>query len=88
MGRRIVYLAESSAGAVVEVLFTWNLEEDEVSRSHTLLHVSVPEHLATEHPPEHNKFPAQSLHADAETIQVIESTRAEFDFRLLKHLRG
>jgi RES domain-containing protein len=28
------------------------------------------------------------LHRDAEFIQIVDSTRAEFDSRLLKHLRG
>jgi hypothetical protein len=28
------------------------------------------------------------LHRDAELIQIVDSMRAEFDSRLLKHLRG
>ena len=44
-GRRIVYLAESPAGALVEALVHLELEEDDLPRSYTLLRVRVPESL-------------------------------------------
>lgn len=125
-GRRIVYLAESPAGALVEVLVHLELEEEELPRSYTLLRVRVPEDLATEQIrvppgetwkanhdlsrqlgdawlvsritalarvpsailPNTTNFLLNPLHPDAERIQIIESTPAEFDPRLLKHLRS
>lgn len=125
-GRRIVYLAESPAGAMVEVLVHLELEEEELPRSYILLRVKVPENLATEQIsvpsgeawkadhdlsrqlgdawlvsrttalaqvpsailPNTTNFLLNPLHAEAERIQIIESTRAEFDPRLLKHLRS
>jgi len=47
-GRRIVYLAESPAGAMIEVLVHLELEEDELPHSYTLLRVEVPKDLAIE----------------------------------------
>ena len=47
-GRRIVYLAESPAGALVEVLVHLELEEEELPQSYTLLRVTVPANVATE----------------------------------------
>jgi RES domain-containing protein len=45
-GRRIVYLAESPAGAMIEVLVHLELEEDELPPSYTLLQVGVPADVA------------------------------------------
>lgn len=45
-GRRIVYLAESPAGAMVEVLFHLELEEAELPQAYTLLEVTMPANLA------------------------------------------
>jgi RES domain-containing protein len=47
-GSRIVYLAESPAGAMIEVLVHLELEEEELPRSYTLLKVEVPEGIAIE----------------------------------------
>ncbi|HMF54335.1 MAG TPA: RES family NAD+ phosphorylase [Edaphobacter sp.] len=47
-GQPIVYLAESPAGAMVEVLVHLELEEDELPPSYTLLRVVVPDNLAVE----------------------------------------
>jgi RES domain-containing protein len=47
-GRPIVYLAESPAGAMVEVLVHLELEEDELPRPYTLLCVEVPNDIAIE----------------------------------------
>ncbi len=47
-GSRIVYLAESPAGAMIEVLVHLELEEDKLPRSYTLLKVEVPEGIAIE----------------------------------------
>lgn len=47
-GRPIVYLAESPAGAMLEVLVHLELEEDEMPRSYTLLRVEVPGDLGIE----------------------------------------
>lgn len=126
VGRRIVYLAESPAGAMVEILVYLELEEDDLPRSYTLLLVRVPEDLSTEQvsvPPgdawkaDHDlsrqlgdgwfisrttalaRVPSailpnttnvllNPLHPDAERIRILESTRAELNPRLLKHLRG
>ena len=47
-GRPIVYLAESPAGAMLEILVHLELEEDEMPRSYTLLRVEVPGDLGIE----------------------------------------
>jgi RES domain-containing protein len=47
-GRPIVYLAESPAGAMIEVLVHLELEEDELPRSYSLLQVEVPEDVGIE----------------------------------------
>ena len=124
-GRRIVYLAESPAGAFVEVLVHLELEEEELPQSYTLLRVTVPTNVATERitvpdgeawKVDHHlsrqlgdawlasgktalaQVPSAILpnttnlllnprHPDAVSIQIAESTRAQFDPRLLKHLR-
>jgi RES domain-containing protein len=43
LGRRVVYLAESPAGALLEVLVHFNLEDEDIPKSYTLLQVSAPE---------------------------------------------
>ena len=126
MGHRIVYLAESPAGAMVEVLVHLELEEDELPLSYTLLRVRVPEELAIEEIrvpegdawktdldlsrqlgdawlvrgatalarvpsailPNTANFLLNPLHAEGQRIEIVESTRAKFDPRLLRHLRG
>jgi RES domain-containing protein len=125
VGRRIVYLAESPAGAMVEVLVHLELEDD-LPRGYTLLRVGVPDELPFEEinvpksdawKSNHNlsrslgdewlarrttalarvpsallpntwNYLLNPLHRDAELIQIVDSTRADFDSRLLKHLRG
>ena len=125
-GHRIVYLAESPAGAMIEVLVHLELEEDELPRFYTLLRVRVPEEIAIEEIqvpegeawkadldlsrqlgdewlarqttalaqvpsvilPNTANFLLNPLHAEAQRLQVAESTRAKFDPRLLKYLRG
>jgi len=125
-GSRIVYLAESPAGAMVEVLVHLELEEVELPRSYTLLHIGVPAGLAIEPLsvpvgeawktdrelsrrlgdewlvkrttalarvpsailPNTDNLLLNPLHRDAERIEIIESTRAQFDPRLLRNLRG
>jgi RES domain-containing protein len=47
-GRPIVYLAESPAGAMLEVLIHLELDEDELPPSYMLLRVGVPDDLAIE----------------------------------------
>lgn len=47
-GSRIVYLAESPAGAMVEVLVHLELEEEDLPRSYTLLRIAVPEVMVIE----------------------------------------
>jgi RES domain-containing protein len=47
-GRRIVYLAESPAGAMLEILVHLEMEENELPRRYTLLRVNVPSELAVE----------------------------------------
>ena len=124
-GRRIVYLAESPAGAMVEVLVHLELEDD-LPRGYTLLRVGVPNELPFEEInvpksdawksnhrlsrslgdewlarkktaiarlpsailPNTWNYLLNPLHRDAELIQIVDSTRAEFDPRLLKYLRG
>ena len=44
-GHRIVYLAESPAGALVEVLVHLELDEDNLPPSYTLLRVTVPDNV-------------------------------------------
>jgi RES domain-containing protein len=125
VGRRIVYLAESPAGAMIEVLVHLELEE-ELPRKYTLLRVGVPDELPLEEIsvpksdawksnhtlsrslgdewlarrttalarvpsailPNTSNYLLNPLHRDAERIQIVASMRAEFDPRLLKHLRG
>ena len=125
-GRRIAYLAESPAGALIEVLVHLELEEDELPRSYMLFRVSVPDDLAIEELsipagdgwksnhyltrqlgdewlfrrqtalacvpsailPSTSNYLLNPLHADAKRIRIMESRPAEFDPRLLKHLRG
>lgn len=48
VGRRIVYLAESPAGAMIEVLVHLELEEDELPRAYTLLRIEAPDNIATQ----------------------------------------
>jgi RES domain-containing protein len=124
-GRRIVYLAESPAGALIEVLVHLELEEDELPRSYMLLRVGVPDDLAIEELsipagdgwksnhdltrqlgdewllrretalarvpsailPSTSNYLLNPLHADAKRLRIMESRPAEFDPRLLKHLR-
>ncbi len=124
-GRRIVYLATSPAGAMVEILVHLELEEDELPHSYALLRVRVPEHIVIEQLnvpagdawkanhdfsrrlgdewlgkaatalarvpsailPNTENLLLNPLHAEAQGIQIAESTRAQFDPRLLKHLR-
>lgn len=47
-GHRIVYLAESPAGAMLEVLVHLELEEAELPRSYTLLHIEAPDDIEIE----------------------------------------
>ena len=124
-GSRIVYLAESPAGAMVEVLVHLELEEDDLPRSYTLLRIAVADGVVIEPlggPPGDawkedlalsrrlgdewlarrtsalarvpsailpNTFNLllNPLHGDAERVEIVQSTRAMFDLRLLKHLR-
>ncbi len=124
-GRRIVYLAESPAGAIVEVLVHLELKEDDLPRSYTLLRVAVPEGMVIEslgvplgdawkedHAlsrrigdewlakgtsalarvpsailPNTFNLLLNPIHRDAERVAIVQSTRAMFDLRLLKHLR-
>ncbi len=44
-GRRIVYLAESPAGAMMEALVHLELDQNELPRSYTLLQIKVPANL-------------------------------------------
>jgi RES domain-containing protein len=126
VGRRIVYLAESPAGAMVEVLVHLELDDDDLPVGYTLLRVSVPDELPLEEinvpvsdawKSDHSlsrslgdewlarrttalarvpsailpntwNYLLNPLHRDAELIQIVDTTRAEFDPRLLKHLRG
>jgi RES domain-containing protein len=125
-GRRIVYLAESPAGAMIEVLVHLELEEDELPYSYMLLHVEVPDDLAIEQIkipagdawksnhalsrrlgdewlqrnetalarvpsvilPNTSNYLLNPLHADAKRVRIMDVKRAEFESRLLKHLRG
>jgi len=43
LGRRVVYLAESPAGALLEVLVHFDLDGEDIPASYTLLQVSIPE---------------------------------------------
>jgi RES domain-containing protein len=47
-GRPIVYLAESAAGAMLEVLVHLELEDNDLPRPYNLLKVSVPESIQIE----------------------------------------
>jgi RES domain-containing protein len=47
-GRPIVYLAESAAGALLEVLVHLELEDNDLPRPYNLLKVSVPESIQIE----------------------------------------
>ncbi len=47
-GRRIVYLAESPAGAMLEVLVHLELEEDDLPQGYTLLQIEAPAGLKIE----------------------------------------
>lgn len=49
-GRPIVYLAESPAGAMIEVLVHLELDESDWPQSYHLLQVSYPDHLRMETP--------------------------------------
>jgi RES domain-containing protein len=124
-GRRIVYLAESPAGALVEVLVHLELAEDDLPRAYMLLRVGVPDGLATvalsvpageawkaNHflsrklgdewlsrkqtalarvpsaiLPNTSNYLLNPLHRDAKRVHIVEATSANFDPRLLKHLR-
>jgi len=46
MGRRVVYMAESPAGALLEVLVHVELEEDEFPDEYQILQISVPDDLS------------------------------------------
>jgi RES domain-containing protein len=125
-GQRIVYLAESPAGAMVEILVHLELEEDELPASYTLLRVGAPDDLPIREIrvpedeewkrnlnlsrrlgdewlvqretalarvpsailPDTSNYLLNPLHADAKRIHILQITRAEFDPRLLSHLRG
>jgi RES domain-containing protein len=43
LGKRVVYLAESPAGSLLEVLVHFDLEGEDIPKFYTLLQVSVPE---------------------------------------------
>ena len=45
-GRPIVYLADSPAGALLEVLVHLELDENQLPQAYTLLEVTAPDHLA------------------------------------------
>jgi RES domain-containing protein len=47
LGRRVVYMAESPAGALLEVLVHVELEEDELPDEYQLLQITVPDGLST-----------------------------------------
>jgi RES domain-containing protein len=47
LGRRVVYMAESPAGALLEVLVHVELEEDELPDEYQLLKIAVPDGLST-----------------------------------------
>lgn len=46
LGRRVVYLAESPAGALLEVLVHFDLDSEDIPNFYTLLQVSAPEETA------------------------------------------
>lgn len=123
-GHRIIYLAESPAGAMVEVLVHLELE-DELPQGYTLLRVKLPDKLPIEEIavpegdgwksnlhlsrrlgdewlgrretalarvpsailPNTSNYLLNPLHRDAKLVQVMASTRAKYDPRLLKYLR-
>jgi RES domain-containing protein len=126
VGRRIIYLAESPAGAMIEILVHLELEEAELPHTYALLHVRVPDELATEDLrvpageawkmnldlsrrignewllrretaiarvpsailPNTTNYLLNPIHTDAARVQILKITRAEFDPRRLRHLRG
>lgn len=45
LGRRVVYLAESPAGALLEVLVHFDLDSEDIPNSYTLIQVSTPEEI-------------------------------------------
>ena len=47
LGLRVVYLSESPAGALLEVLVHLQIEDDELPNEYQLLEISVPEGLST-----------------------------------------
>ncbi len=47
LGRRVVYMAESPAGALLEVLVHLQIEDDELPDEYQLLEISIPEKLST-----------------------------------------
>jgi RES domain-containing protein len=47
LGKRVVYLAESPAGALLEVLVHLDLDSEDIPESYTLLQISAPEAIAT-----------------------------------------
>jgi RES domain-containing protein len=47
LGRRVVYLAESPAGALLEVLVYLDLDSEDIPESYILLQISAPEAIAT-----------------------------------------
>lgn len=125
-GRPIVYLAASSAGAMIEILVHLELTEDELPLEYTLLRVEAPASLAIEELvpgkgddwktdlsisrslgdtwleanktalacvpsailPNTFNYLLNPLHSDAKHIRIVSSSRANFDPRLLRHLRG
>lgn len=46
LGRRVVYLAESPAGALLEVLVHFDLDSEDIPKFYTLLRVSAPDETA------------------------------------------
>jgi len=46
LGKRVVYLAESPAGAMLEVLVHLKERDEELPRTYSLLEIQVPKHLA------------------------------------------
>jgi RES domain-containing protein len=63
-GKPIVYLAESPAGALLEVLVHLDLEDGELPRTYNLMRIEVPDHLKIEvlSPPEGNSWKLNSGH--------------------------
>jgi RES domain-containing protein len=124
-GKPIVYLAESAAGAMLEILVHLELSDAEIPQTYTLLRVEIPESLSIEEikVPEGDAWKADHsvtrrlgddwlagrrmalarvpsailpmtsnyilnpLHPDSARVKIVETTLAEFDLRLLRHLR-